>query len=542
MGTVLTRPDTNGRRSTRQAAILLHDATERERAGKTEEAISRYEAAIAAAERGGADLVLAEALRGLAVARHKHGESALAQELCRRSYATALEARNDLLAAEALNTLGATSLMSGSVEAVREFFLRALALGGSRGVLRARVEQNLGILSNIQGDLDQARRRYESSLAAYESAGDEQGCALAYHNLGMVAADLEQWDDADRHFARSLEIAERTGNRYLQGLCLVNHAEVHVARQRYDEAMRDAETALEIFDRLGARDAKAGVYRVLGVIYRETGRVTLAESRLQLAIELSVATGSVLNEAEATRELALYYQGVGRNQEALSALFAAHRLFGQLDARRDLVHVDGKVAELEGTYLVVVGQWAQSIESADTYTFGHCERVARNAGAVARALQLDEHEQTTIRLGAYLHDVGKLKVPPEILNKPGPLTPDESAVVKMHPLWGIELLEGITFPWALKPIIRWHHERYDGAGYPDGLCGDDVPLAAQVVGVADVYDALTSARSYRPALTPAEAAAEMTMMRGAWSPQVYAVAQDALPAAARTESSHTYAA
>src|SRR5439155_132902 len=268
----------------------------------------------------------------------------------------------------------------------------------------------------------------------------------------------------------------------------------HVARQRFEDARRDSEAALALYDQLGAQGAKADAYRVIGMLYRETGRLALAESRLRSAIELAVTSGSVLNEAEASRELALLYQATGRNQEALTLLNAAYRLFRRVDARRDLVHLGGKLAELEGTYLAVVRQWGESIESSDSYTFGHCERVARNAVAVARALGLDELEQTTIRLGAYLHDVGKLRVPHEILNKPGPLNRDETAVLQMHPIWGIELLADVEFPWDLKPIIRWHNEKYDGSGYPDHLRGDAIPISEQIVGIVDMYDALTTNR------------------------------------------------
>src|SRR3989449_4149033 len=182
------------------------------------------------------------------------------------------------------------------------------------------------------------------------------------------------------------------------------------------------------------------------------------------ALPISASAGSVLNEAEAARELALLYQGMGRNQDALRLLNTAYRLFRRLDARVDLVHVGGKVAELEGTYLALVRAWGQSIESSDSYTFGHCERVAQHAVAMARALGLAEEDETTVLLGAYLHDVGKVRVPHEILRKPGPFTREERELVEMHPIWGIELLANVEFPWDLKPIIRWHHERYDGSG------------------------------------------------------------------------------
>jgi putative nucleotidyltransferase with HDIG domain len=505
----------------RPAADLLHEARGRERSGCIPEAIEAYAATIAVANQTAERTVMAEALRRLSILRYRRDEFAEAQELCRKSYQVAQEIGNQLLAAEAMNTMGAQALTSGSLEEARKNFLTALELGGESRELRARVDQNLGILANIQGDLDEASTRYALSLDAYRSSGDEHGCALAYHNMGMVSRHRGRYDEADRYFRESHDIAERAGDVYLQGLCLASQAEVQVARQRFEEAKRVAESALVLFDQLGSRGGKADAYRILGVVYRETGRPALAESRLRSAIEMAIAAGSSLNQAEASRDLALVYQTMGRNQEALGLLNTAHTLFSRLDARVDLINVTGKMEELEGTFLAVVREWGQSIESSDSYTHGHCERVAENAVAVARALGLDEQEQTTIRLGAYLHDVGKVRVPHEILNKPGPLTRDEFEVVQMHTVWGIELLEGVEFPWDIKPIIRWHHEKYDGTGYPDRLRGEEIPVAAQVVGVVDVYDALTTTRAYRAALSPAVALQEITRCRGSWSVPVF---------------------
>jgi len=104
----------------------------------------------------------------------------------------------------------------------------------------------------------------------------------------------------------------------------------------------------------------------------------------------------------------------------------------------------------------------------------------------------------------------------------------------MHPIWGIELLAAIEFPWDLKPIIRWHHEKHDGSGYPDRLRGEEIPLAAQIIGIVDVYDALTTTRSYRPAMTHAQALAEMHQCRHWWRPAVY----DAFARAVGQPASH----
>ena len=267
-GTELTRPSEPPLPGTTHAAATLLVAREQERAGAIIDAIGRYESAIRLAEAGAEGAVLAEALRRLAIVRQRRDEAGPAHALCQRSYDVACRLDNDALAAEALNTLGGLDLATGALAQARDAFLRALQLGGSSRELRARVQQNLGILANIQGDLDEAVARYERSLAAYRYCGDPHGCAITYHNLGMVNADRGQLTAAECYFRESRALAERTGDAYLQGLCLVNHAEVDVAHQRFENARQGAEAALALFDRLGARAPKADAYRVIGTVYR----------------------------------------------------------------------------------------------------------------------------------------------------------------------------------------------------------------------------------------------------------------------------------
>jgi putative nucleotidyltransferase with HDIG domain len=125
--------------------------------------------------------------------------------------------------------------------------------------------------------------------------------------------------------------------------------------------------------------------------------------------------------------------------------------------------------------------------------------VASYACALARAAGLDDDVLLWFRMGALLHDVGKIVVPPEILNKPGKLTPDERTVIERHPDAGVELIGDIEFPWDIRPMVRHHHEAWDGSGYPLGLAGNEIPLPARILCVADVYDALASDRPYRSA-------------------------------------------
>jgi putative nucleotidyltransferase with HDIG domain len=506
----------------RPASVRLREGRSAERSERLVEARASYEAAIALAATSGERAVRVEALRRLGVVCHRQNEGAQARDICRQSYAEAIELGDVVLAGEALNALAGFEFESGEIGAARGLYQNALDLAGSNTPLSARIEQNLGILASLQGDHSAACQHYRRSLSAFEGAGDERGCALAHHHLGMIASRRGELDEAERAFQQSAAIAARVGDVQLRGRCELNRAEVCHGRQQYAEAMRRAETALEIFERMGDRLAKADAYRVIGMVFRDTGRPLLAEARLRASVGLASESSSLRGQAEASRELARLSQTLGRNQEALTLLKSAHDLFRKLDARSDLVDVGRKTAELEGAFLALVREWGESIESADHYTFGHCERVADYAVTVAEALGLDAMQQTTIRLGAYLHDVGKVRVPHEVLNKPGRLSDEEFELMKLHPVYGVELLAGVEFPWDLKPIIRWHHEKLDGTGYPDRLRGEEIPRAAQIIGIVDVYDALTTDRSYRAAMPRASALAEMERCRGWWFEDVFA--------------------
>jgi two-component system cell cycle response regulator len=139
----------------------------------------------------------------------------------------------------------------------------------------------------------------------------------------------------------------------------------------------------------------------------------------------------------------------------------------------------------------------------------HSREVAAWAWAVGERLRLGVAELLELELGALLHDLGKVRVPEPVLSKPGPLDSAERELVNHHPVWGAELLEQIPGLEPVAAIVRHHHERWDGAGYPDGLCHDRIPMGSRIVAVCDAYQAMTSARPYRAALPPAAAAFEL---------------------------------
>lgn len=150
----------------------------------------------------------------------------------------------------------------------------------------------------------------------------------------------------------------------------------------------------------------------------------------------------------------------------------------------------------------VISSLANAIEGRDQYTRGHVDRVATYALEIGQRIGVTGDELATLRIGAVVHDIGKVAVPDHILNKPGRLTDEEFAIVKRHPVVGYDILQPLrTFRRAL-PIVRWHHERPNGTGYPDGLAGDALPLLPRIVAVADVFDALSTNRAYRAAMPP----------------------------------------
>ena len=165
--------------------------------------------------------------------------------------------------------------------------------------------------------------------------------------------------------------------------------------------------------------------------------------------------------------------------------------------------------ESENTYLGVIGALAAALDARDPYTAGHSERVAQLSVAVARQMQLTEAEIETVRLGALLHDIGKIGVSDAVLRKPGTLTTDEFEQIKRHPLLGARILKPLRFLSDHLAIVELHHEQPDGRGYPHGLRGEEIPILASVVRVADAYDAITTARAYRPARSANEAMAEL---------------------------------
>jgi cyclic di-GMP phosphodiesterase len=175
---------------------------------------------------------------------------------------------------------------------------------------------------------------------------------------------------------------------------------------------------------------------------------------------------------------------------------------------RSLIRLKRYTDDLDSAEAVILSL-ALTIEARDPYTEGHCQRLARYAVAVGRRAGLPEEDLATLHRGGYLHDIGKIGIPDAILLKRGRLTTEEYEAIKQHPVIGDRLCANLRFLTRVRPIVRHHHERLDGSGYPDGLRGDAIPLVAQITSVVDVYDALTTRRPYKEAWPVATALSEL---------------------------------
>lgn len=165
--------------------------------------------------------------------------------------------------------------------------------------------------------------------------------------------------------------------------------------------------------------------------------------------------------------------------------------------------------ELERNVEAMVASLVKAIEAKDRYTAGHSERVMEYSVRIGHALGLSKEDMRILRMGTLIHDIGKIGVPDSVLSKPDKLTAEEFDIIKLHPITGFNMVRDIPFFRDCAPIVRWHHERLDGTGYPDGLQGDEISLLVQISTIADMYDAMTSNRAYRRSLGPEVAIAEL---------------------------------
>jgi putative nucleotidyltransferase with HDIG domain len=349
---------------------------------------------------------------------------------------------------------------------------------------------------------------------------------------GTTIASLYIATSLDRRYAEQLATLSRTHAAIVSGGLLVASTMPANAEREFESAVARngaAEGTLDV-------DGETLAFRRL-VQIDDTGFYAIASIDESSAAPMSDAFRALVSIAIGAMGLALLgslwlahllTKPIGRLSSSLQAMGAARQLnlrlpldgsSRELDALTEtfnalMTSVVDAEAQTEAAYTGAIRALATALDARDPYTAGHSERVSVVSVAIGRALNLPDDEIEVLRLGALLHDIGKIGVPDDVLRKPGPLTPTEFEAIRQHPVLGARILRSVPFLARHIAIVELHHERPDGRGYPKGLRGDDIPLAARIVHVADAYDAITSARAYRAARPAAEALREIWRCAG----------------------------
>lgn len=408
-------------------------------------------------------------------------------------------------AASALNSMAVAAQFRGQLDVAEVLYQRAATIAAEvqDPRLGAMVDQNLGMIANIRGDLSTALMRYQSALERFRVMKDDQACGRVLNNMGMLHIDVGEWASAELCFNSAFHFAERMRDLPTQGRIENNRAEMYLRRQQYEAARAACERSFRLFTRLESDAGLGSVHRFYGVLYRETGKSQMSHMHFALALKLARTCENPLLEAETESERARLFVNDRNYQHALRSLNRAHRIFTELDARREILDLQRRIDRMQDTYMQALQVWSEDEPMAYEGSVRRGSRVAEYAVRLASALGVaDAH---WLRIGAYLHDVGNSGVPGPVLQKAGPLNQEEWEVVREHPAVGAKIADELEFPAELRPMIRNHHEHWDGSGYPDGLKGTDIPVTARIMCIADIFDALTSDRSFRGAFSVREA-------------------------------------
>lgn len=476
-------------------------AREAQAQGRWDTARGRYEEALRACPPTTPGAAVSALLRWIARAWLESGDGDAAWDVLEAALSVAEVSGDALARASALNSRAGILFARGDLDGCEALFREVKGLARRRGdrTLMAMADQNLGSVASVRGDPDLALLRFQASLEGYRSLRLDERLAPLLSNIARLSTDLEDWATAEDALDEAGKVCERTGDRGNALVVELNRGRFHLARGNDAAALMSLDRARGLGESGEGSFWMPEILKSYGTLFRRTGKDELARSCLGRAEDEAERRGDRVLLADVAREWAVLHREAGDSRATLVALNRAHRLFREVKARRELADVDRRLADLESQYLAIVREWGESIESADAYTQGHCTRVADFACRLAEAAGLPDEDLRWFRMGALLHDVGKVAVPEAVLKKPGRLTDEEFAIMKRHPDAGVDLLEGIDFPWDVRPMIRHHHEKWGGGGYPHGLAGLEIPYSARILTVADVWDALTTTRSYRAA-------------------------------------------
>ena len=414
---------------------------------------------------------------------------------CRR-----LNDRNGLC--KALRNLGVVYVELGDFEEAETTYAEAIEVAREidNSLVYADLVNNLGTIMNMKGDWHKALELYRESLEIYGEKGEIRKSAYTKNNIAISYAVFCLKKKNYKFLKEALETAEKIKDSSLTLIVDLNLAEHYLKNSNVANAQIHCQRALDhLIEANIVNIHLVEAKKIAGMIAHQCGDFDEAVTHFAAALEISRQTGARYQEAEVLRERGKLYRATGEHLNALTDLEQSYHIYTCLNADGKREQAEDDIYSIEKLYLETFHDMAMKIDQKDKYTKGHSDRVAALSLLLARELGLQPSLLKTIVAASLLHDIGKIRIADDVLKKAGRLTNEEFEQIKRHSEYSVELLRGMEFPWDIKPLMMAHHEKLDGTGYPLGLKGEDIPMGARIISIADVFDALTSDRVYRPA-------------------------------------------
>jgi len=409
---------------------------------------------------------------------------------------------------KSLRNLGAIYINLGEFDDAEAAYDEAIemALQEKLHIIYADLYNNLGTIKNIRGDWKAALECYFKAKDVFEKEGEIRKSAYTLNNIGITLLEQGQLTNARDSFLSALRVAGTVRDESLLLILNLSLTDLSLKVGNYSDAGRYCQATARYLEDRDLRNAQwVEMKKLAGKIACNEKDFDNAQQYFDEAFLLAEELHLQFNAAEILFEKGNLLFETDQHMEALQTLERAFQLFHQFKASGKVENTESLINSIEELYLKVFEGMARKVDRKDAYTKGHSDRVANLALLIAQKLGLPDHEIKAVVAGALLHDIGKLHIPDKLLKKPGKLTPEEFDEIKEHPDIGVQLLTGIKLPWDIISMIRHHHEKFDGTGYPSGLKGEMIPSSARIICVADVFDALTSERPYRKAFLPDKA-------------------------------------
>jgi diguanylate cyclase (GGDEF)-like protein len=414
-----------------------------------------------------------------------------------------------------LHHLARVHHLKGDHEVALEVMISACAAAevSQDPILQADTQLNLGTFYLETAEFSAAQQHLDVALKLSRHTGYRAGEMSTLDSLGLLAQQTGGFTEAQHAYGHALEIAQEIGERQGELEARLHLGTLHCVQREFDLALVQLHSALDLAVELQAPKEEGEVHQTLAQVYASQLEFQLAYQHTEALRRIERELFNAESDRQ-TRNLSIQFEVERARHEATVYKLRTDVEHEARQAAEQLVRE--RTAELSRAQHEVVTRLAMAAEYRDDTTGEHTRRVGRAAARIARALGWSEQRAGVLGIAARLHDVGKIGIPDTVLLKAGKLNGEQYIQMQTHTLIGARILSGgrSELLRLAEEIALTHHERWDGRGYPRGLSGTQIPVSGRIVAIADVFDALTQARPYKPAWTPQEALAELLTQSG----------------------------